>query len=160
MPVTVDLKKPILQELKDSGKRYLQDLDALSEDAVLSSPMGGARTAADMTYECTVVNKRMADRVRGNDPGPWPFADGWAVAPEDQRTKSALIAGFSKSFDDLVAAAESVPEEEFDRGVPTSDGETPIWQLISFASLHLNYHCGQLNYIQSLHGDMAVHWTD
>jgi hypothetical protein len=32
--------------------------------------------------------------------------------------------------------------------------------LAHLASIHMMYHDGQLNYIQSLHGDGEIHWRD
>ena len=54
--VTVmDHKTIALDGLRHAFDSYMKDLEALSEEAIVKSPGGKARTVADFTFEDTVV---------------------------------------------------------------------------------------------------------
>lgn len=145
---TADLRAMVREDVSGAFKRYLADFDALAEDHLLSSPGGSARSGIDFSYEVYVVNERILSRVLGQEPGAWPY-EGWVSAPDDKRTKADVHALMQASFDALLAAWDALSDQE---------AEERVKQML-FASLHANYHSAQLNYIQSLHGDMEVHWS-
>lgn len=155
----LDLKAKALTELRDVQKRYLTDLRALSDEAISKSPGGAARTPANFTYEITVVNKRLMTRMKGEDPGPFD-PNAWTDTPAEFQTKEGAAQAFSNSLDSIIAIVESIPEEEMQREIPTPSGTTSPFDLAEFCAYHINYHDGQLNYIQALNGDAAIHWMD
>ena len=140
---------------------YLKDLDALPEDKLGVSPGGQARTPYDFTWEVVVVNNRVASQLKGEDPGAWPFPDGWAVAPDDVKSKETIKAKLSESVDNVLAAMDAKSEEELTNKF-TPEGqeqETTFANMCNLVAYHTGYHGAQLNYIQSMLGDMEVHWS-
>ncbi|MBI3720928.1 MAG: hypothetical protein HY248_00115 [Fimbriimonas ginsengisoli] len=119
-----------------------------------SSPIRS--TAFDFSYEVGWLNRRIATRFRGEDPGPIPtkFGEEWLEAPEELRTKEALAQYLRTTADELIA----VIPEGLDKVIKVAENKTPAYQMLLFASLHTSYHDAQLNYIQSMSGDMTVHW--
>ncbi len=157
--MNLDLKAKALTELRDVQKRYLTDLRALPDEAIDKSPGGAARTPANFTYEITVVNKRLLTRIAGGDPGPFdPNAS--KETPEEFKTKEGASLAFEKSLNDMILAIEAVPSEEILREIATPTGSTSPYDLAEFCAYHINYHDGQLNYIQALNGDASIHWMD
>lgn len=152
----IDLVQYAQNHVGNLKTMYAKDLEALSQEQLTSSFAGAARTAVDFTYEVIVINRRIASRLRGEDPGalPWEAGKEWAVAPESHRSKEALIADFNASADELIAAVAGDPL----RKIVTPMGEQTALELAVFAAMHIGYHGGQLNYIQSLHGDAGIHW--
>ncbi|MBS1705558.1 MAG: DinB family protein [Armatimonadetes bacterium] len=148
-----DLLKSVRENIQMAGANTIRDIQALSEEALSKSPGGGARAPYDYVYECVVVNQRLAKRMRGEDPGDWPF-QGWAKAPEDFKSIDAAVQKFQESLNDLVTSLG----DDVNRVVPTSEGDRPIWDLGQFAAIHMFYHDGQLNMVQAMHGDEQVHW--
>ena len=59
---------------------------------------------------------------------------------------------------ELIEAAKAMPGDQGDKLVGVPGKENPAFDLVYFASLHTMYHDAQLNFIQSLNGDLAVHW--
>lgn len=142
-----------------SRDNYLKDLDALSEEQLSKGP-GKARAPYDFTYEVVVVNNRMAETVRGEENGPWPFTDGWAEAPAELKSKEKIKAALNESVDNLLKAIDGASEEELTKKfLPEGrDEETCKANMCNLCSYHMGYHGAQLNYIQSIDGDLDVHW--
>jgi hypothetical protein len=135
-----------------------QDLEALPAEAYNKSFGGVARTVADFVYEAKLVNDHVAMVMRCEEPFPWP-EDKWITAPADFRTKDEVTAGFAKSSQSLIETVEAFSVEDFDSPLPTDEGETTRAERCRFMELHLWYHSGQLNFIQTLLGDAEWHWN-
>lgn len=155
----MDLRAYAKESLDMACKMYCDDLDALSEEQLGASPMGKARTPYDFTYEVKVVNDRMANDIRGVENGPWPFGESWATAPDDVRSKEAIKSTLKESIEGVKAALDSVSDEELVAPIERENRPpTNKFRIANFCAYHTGYHCAQLNYIQSLHGDDEVHW--
>lgn len=154
-----DLKAKALTELRDVQKRYLTDLNALSEEAITKSPGGAARTPANFTYEITVVNKRLMTRMQGGDPGPFD-PNAWTETPAEFNTKDGAVKAFTESLNGIIAVVEATDEADMLKEITTPSGATSPFDLAEFCAYHINYHDGQLNYIQALNGDANIHWMD
>jgi len=144
------------QLIEESREAYVQDLEAMSEEQVSRAPGGTARSGLDFTYEVVVVNQRIAARLRGEEPAPWPF-ESWVTAPEGWSRDQAVQA-IRDSMNEALEAWKAVdPEKVFQPLVEDKPGTRPA----SFAFMvahHAGYHDAQLNYLQSLAGDQEVHW--
>jgi len=136
---------------------FTKDLNALPE-SVFDRKLGGtARTVADIVYEVNLVNDHVGLTIRGEELFPWPDG-GWITAPEHLRTKDVVLESFRDSSAKIIATARGFSEAELDESVVTEQGEKTRRERIRFLTLHLWYHCGQLNFIQTLLGDGEWHW--
>lgn len=129
----------------------------MPEEAFGTSLGGKARTVADIVYEANLVNDHLGLVVRGEPAFDWPD-EGWIRAPENLRAKATVIQSFDDSSGRLVEALESLSEEGFLQRILTEEGETTPFERCRFATLHLWYHSGQLNFMQTLLGDDGWHW--
>ena len=152
------LKEHIRQELVGNTEMFLVDLAAMSEEALRSKPGGVARSPFDFIYEVAFVNRRFTKRLRSEDPGPFP--EPWMTAPEEFQTKEGAIAAVKESMEGLVAEWDKLSESDLSRKIPTPMGETTPLELCVTAAKHVHYHDGQLNYIQAMSGDAAMHWQE
>lgn len=153
------VKSYLTKQLEASRDVYIKDLEVMSEEDLLNGIGGAERKGMDFTYEVSYVCRRFAKRLRGETPEPWPDG-GWMVAPDDQKTKSQAIANVRESMDELISAWNNVPADEITRVIPLPDSETSPLDLVFSCCWHNGYHDAQLNYIQELKGDMAMHWQD
>jgi len=155
----IDLKKYCRENIETSGKMYLQDLNALPDEALTSKSGGVSRSPVEITYELMVVNKRLATRMRSEDPGPFnPKA--WEIVPEEFSSPTGCKSGFEASMQDLLNSLDSVPDDRMDEDIPTPSGSTTAFDLALFAAQHIGYHDGQLNLLQAQQGDAEMHWQD
>jgi hypothetical protein len=144
-------------DIVQAGARIVKDLNALPEDKVVESPGGSARPAADFVYEVAFINRRCAMRLRGEAPPPVEN-EPWIVAPEGFRTKDALTREMEESTAELLAGFDQRGPNGLTDLIPLPREEWTVFQLATFVTRHMNYHDAQLNYLQSLYGDLEVHW--
>ena len=137
---------------------YIKDLEVMTDDQLLQSAGGTARKAIDFSYEVGEVTLQFASRLKGEEPAPSLSGDEWAVAPEGLRSKVAMIEYIKSASDELISAAKAIPEDEIGKLVGSPGRERPAYALVNFGGMHIMYHDAQLNFIQSLKGDLAMHW--
>lgn len=152
------VKKMVGDKIRSARDCYIQDLEAMDEAVLRSSPGGTARIPLDFTYEVIYVNKRILCRLTGNEPEAFD-AEGWITAPEEFQSKAAAIAGIRESTDKVLEAWEAVPDNEIDKVITLPNGETTPLAAAHLCATHLMYHDAQLNYVQSLMGDDEMHWN-
>jgi hypothetical protein len=149
--------KPIAtKSLNGACKVFLQDLEALPEEAFLQSFGGKARTVADIVHEVNLVNDHIGLTVRGEELFVWP--EGWIKAPETLKSKQDVIDAFKASSEKIMATMEGYSEEDFHTPIQSDGSETNRFERCRFMALHLWYHSGQLNFIQTMLGDDVWHW--
>ena len=152
----MEMKDIAVKALKGACKVFLQDLSALPEAAFTHHFGGTSRTVADVVYEVNMVNDHIAMTIRGEEPFAWP--DGWITAPDDFASKRDVVQAFQKSSTQCIELFESLTEADFEKTVQTEHGETNVFERCRFMSMHIWYHSGQINFIQTLLGDDKWHW--
>lgn len=154
--MSADLRSFVVKTFTGSIEGFLKDLDALSHEDLKQSFGKSSRTAYDFIYEVGIINQRVATRCRGEDPGPmpWTFGDGWLSAPAEFYDKEASKQHIQSTGDAVLAAVG----EDVERSVAVGENMQPVYQLVLFAAEHTQYHDAQLNFIQAMVGDLAVHW--
>lgn len=145
-----------IKGLKSALSIYEKDLQALPDDAFARSLGGKARTVADITHEVCLVNDHIGLTMTGGELFDWP--EGWITAPADLQTKERCISAFQASAKGVISIVEGWSEEDLKVKVQTEHGETDRAERCRFMALHLWYHSGQLNFIQTLLGDDDWHW--
>ena len=153
----MDIKETALGSLRGAFGLFLRDLEALPEDAFDRSLGGKARTVADLVYEVNLVNDHVGLTIRGEPLFDWP--EGWITAPEETRTKDGVIESFKTSSARILATVEGMSSDDLDATIQSDGKETTRFERCRFMTLHVWYHSGQLNYIQTLLGDDAWHWA-
>ena len=101
----------------------------------------------------------VAGTLRG-DLGVIPEPQGWIRAPQEYQSKADAMKDLSDSVDELLAAFGNVSEGALSKEIETPLGKMASGQLMAIMGGHLMYHSGQLNYIQTLHGDDVFHWAE
>lgn len=144
--------------VKSAFKIVRDDLEALPADAFDKKFGEKTRTVADIVYEINLVNDHIGLTIRNEELFPWPEG-GWITAPEDFRAKETVVAAFSQSSERFIQTVEGFSEEQFLEPIMSDDRETNRFERCRFVAVHLWYHCGQLNFIQTILGDDEWHWT-
>lgn len=157
--MTFDLKTYALKQLEDAKDRYLRDLAALPDIAFSETNGGASRAPASFTYEIICVNSRFVKRLKGEDPGPFD-PNMWAEIPADLVQREGASEAFTNSMSEVIEQIQSLDDSEMLREIQTPGGTTSPFDLALFCGAHVNYHDGQINYIQAIRGDAAMHWQD
>lgn len=144
------------EQIVDEKSDYLKDLAALSHEQLASRPNELARSPYDFTYEVIYVNRRLAQRLRGETPEP-ATDDGWMKAPIEFQDKERAMNEFETSMDEVLAAWDGY-DLPLDTPIQLKSSTTNALNLGYMAAHHATYHDAQLNYLQSLNGDDQMHW--
>ncbi len=148
---------PFMLEAYDGAiARFTKDVEQLSHDDLNRKWGASERRAYDFIYEVAFLHRRFARELRGEDVGPFPFKPGeeWLPTPAEYCEKSAALEFFKATARELRDAFEEKKEEP----MSNSEGPTQLFRTMWFGNVHSGYHDGQLNFIQAMKGDMAVHW--
>ena len=140
-------------------KGYLRDLSYIPEDKLGVSPIGAARSPLAFTAECIGFNMLVADVLEGK-PFQTPEPDAMAAFACSIDTSEKARDGIQASSQRIIALLKGMSSEELAAPATTPWG-TPLnnLKLAGMAAHHMNYHDGQLNYIQALYGDAEDHWS-
>ncbi|MBS1723900.1 MAG: DinB family protein [Armatimonadetes bacterium] len=152
------LKEHMAKRIEEARDSYIKDFEALDECELGRSLGGVARVPYDFTYEVLFVNKRIATRLSGGDPGPFSM-EGWMKAPEEYRDSKRMMEEFRSTADEILRLWNGTPDGELEKEIPLPSGNTtsPL-DLAELCASHMMYHDAQLNYIQTLVGDAEMHW--
>lgn len=147
-------------QLQRYSDMYAADLAHLSNDHLHQVPMGAARTIASFTAEVAGFNRLVAAILRG-EPASMPdpeTVDAFVQSIDSIGKAQELV---KSSANEICEALASVGAEAAQAEVLAPWGEpTTKINLASMAASHMMYHDGQINYIQSLHGDAVNHWFE
>lgn len=153
----MDVKATAVKGFRGARDIFLKDLQALPEEAFFKSFGEACRTVADIVYEVNLVNEHVTLAIREEEQFPWPDEQ-WIKAPPGLDSKDAIIASFVNSTENVLATLDGYSEAEYETPIREEDGETTRFERCRFMTLHLWYHSGQLNFIQTLMGDSEWHW--
>lgn len=153
----MDIQASAVKLLEGAVQLMTADLGAMPEEMFSRRFGGKARTVADIVYEVMLVNDHVGRTIRGEELFEWPEG-GWITAPEGFAGKEHILAQFKESCEMILATGKSLSEADLLGNVTTEHGETTRFERCQFIALHMWYHSGQFNYIQTLAGDDGWHW--
>jgi len=137
---------------------YCKDLDALTDEQFTSVYAGKARTPQDFTAEIIGMNMMVAS-ILADNPQSMPSDEERAGFVASISSRDIAKAKLKDSCEALANAVKALSPDDLGTQVQTPWG-MPITKY-GFANLqagHIWYHDGQLNFLQSCHGDAEVHW--
>jgi hypothetical protein len=136
----------------------IKDLTAIPEDRHDECPGGCAHPALRVVAECAAVNGLVASYL----------STGRAERlPPDQReahlnsfdTAEKALAYLEQETRKLISAFECLDESTLGDRDDTFFGRPMTrFAIAELPAVHMMYHDGQLNYLQTLHGDDKIHW--
>lgn len=153
-----NLKQYLIDNVQMMTSTYVADLGFIPEDKQGAVPMGKARTAVEFTAECAGFNFFVAGLcAKGKASSMTP--DERKAYMESIDTGAKAIEALNKSALVLTSAIAELSDDDLMQEVTMPWGSVvPLYKAISMSYGHMMYHCGQVNYIQSLFGDDANHW--
>ena len=144
--------------VQETAYLFGRDLDATSDELCACSHEGKSRSVLHIAAELIGFNHMVAAMLTGD-----------AVAMPGQEEREAFAA--TKTSEEVATAgleASVAAVTEAIHGVAADDWMTKImapWgmevtkaHMCSWVALHTMYHDGQVNYLQVLNDDTAVHW--
>lgn len=162
---TIATRPTVQANLANQIRRYSQmfniDLNHIPEDEYTVSKGGKARTIQAIVAEVVGLNKMVAEILKGDGAGPMPSDEERAAFEAAFATRADCQTAITESAEALARILEKTRDEDLAKtemapwGMPMTYLE---WSNI--AVVHVMYHDGQLNFIQSLNGDDQIHWME
>jgi len=139
---------------------FCVDLKHIPADAYTQPHGGKARTVSDIVAEVAGLNMMMVSIL--NDMAPsMPSDEEKAGYIATLTNVDACTQAITSSCEALAQAIQDTNEDDLTTEVTAPWGMT--MSKYAFANIVVNniwYHDGQLNYLQSLHGDDQIHWME
>ncbi len=154
---TIDLRKFLIGQAQRLSDSLMVNLKAIHEEKRNVSPGGIARSPIYMVAECAAVNGMLGDFLAGREVAI-PAAEEREAFYRSFTTAEKAMALLEKNTTSVMEAVAHLSEEALAEVIPTPFGRE--MSRFDFAELimgHMNYHIGQLNYIQTLYGDAESH---
>ncbi|HZT41350.1 MAG TPA: DinB family protein [Chthonomonadaceae bacterium] len=147
-----------LQESTKRTQRLLaNDLKALATEKHTACPGGEARTPVNIVAECAAVNGFIAEYLTTGKAERPPREQREAFLSTFDTAEKAL-AYLEEQTQRLVDALGNLDVNTLGDMVEGPMGLVPKLALAQLPAMHMMYHDGQLNYIQTLYGDKEMHW--
>ena len=129
---------------------------ATPEDKLTWQPLDNGRTIMDQLVECTLANRKWTNILRT---GVYGNIGGEAAeqAYAELNTREKVTVSLRETAADLAAAIEAVPDADLARNLETPWGPYTLARSCMHAYWNMVYHEGQINYIQTLYGDLEEH---
>ncbi len=154
---SLDLKIHLRESTQRAHRLLTNDLKAIAADKANICPGGCARTALNIVAECASVNAMAATVLSGGE-----FK---RPSPEEREahlnsfdTTDKVLAYLDQETQHLLEVIDTIDESTFGDEMSPFGRPMTRFGVAGLPSWHMMYHDGQLNYIQSLHGDGEMHW--
>lgn len=157
--VQIDAAAELASWARRVAGMYAKDLKALSQEQYEGSCGGVARTAHDFTAEVCGFNLGMAGALAGGEMNR-PSDEEQAQFKASLADRDIAVAKVIESGEMLAAAIEKAGPRLTEMTQAPWGEPITYYQFANIATNHILYHDGQLNVIQSVHGDGEMHWFD
>ena len=135
------------------SKRFLAAFQSVPQDKLNWSPAPTSRSALQIAGHVCGVCDRLAGAYRGQSPP----AD--AVPREETLSDRAeAVQWLEFGTQALLAGLDRMTPERVASEMPTPFGIMPMRQMMMIAGMHFALHAGQLDYLQTMWGDMETHF--
>ncbi len=133
-------------------------VEATPDDRLAWQPLDQGRSILQQLIDCALANLKWALVLENRAYSRLPRAFG-DVAEMSLTTREAALARLEENVDRLAAAINTLDDDEIGRvlPVPAEDGvDLTMAEACLSAYWNMVYHEGQIRYIQTLYGDMAL----
>lgn len=143
---------------QEAAYLFLKDFDATPDEVMTGKTNEVGRSPLDQTVEL-VGFCQMVVKVLAGEKVEMGHEAVRAALHEQFGTREAARAGFEAGIQAICEAVASYTEEDWGTTITAPWGmDITKAHLVGWVGLHTMYHDGQINFIQTLHGDCEMHW--
>jgi len=144
-------------------KHFLHAMSFVPDDKLHWSPVPSSKSAFKIAAHTAVTNGNFAKMIRERRlPSGDEIAEFVARTQASEAsltTREEIEALFRKNTDDVLAAIDTLSPDEFELILDTGVGfSMPMKQLMNLPTAHVNWHIGQIDYLQTCWDDQEVHF--
>lgn len=155
--IIVEAKK----KFKSAHERMLHLLTFVPDDKLTWSPTPTSKSALRIVAHGALTSRNFAKLITGNMPAEMPtpqefFAELYA-GELNYPTRESVLALAKEAEDELCQALDSLTDDSLDATTNGPFGERPVMFWVGLTYDHMVGHIGQLEYLQTIWGDLDLH---
>lgn len=155
---TFDPRKDVLERLAFARQLFGADIHAMSSDDLAASGGGQSRCGYDFIFEMVGFYETFAGLLVSGPSDIEGPQGGWVRAPKEFCNKNSAVAAMNAAGEIFIQAIERYSGDFVSDLFASPVGPFTPLGMANLAVWHTMYHSGQLNYIQTIRGDVAFHW--
>lgn len=153
-----DARNEVLERLAFARQLFGADIKSMSHDDLAAACGGQSRCGYDLMFEMVGFYETFAGLLKSGPADIEGPQGGWVRAPNEFCDKNSAVDAMNTAAEMFTQAIESYAGDFVSDVFPSPVGPfTPIG-MANLAIWHTMYHSGQLNYIQTIRGDVDFHW--
>ena len=158
---TSEIVAQACSQVKQNSDRLLHLLTFVPDDKLTWSPSETSKSSIRLVAHCALTSKFFADLLTHNMPDPMPSPQecfGALHAEElNYTTRESVIALTNENTAELCKAIETITAENIGSMLNSPFGPMPLQFWLAMSSEHMVGHAGQIEYIQTIWGDLDNH---
>ena len=143
-----------------STESMMKTFAAVPDDKLGWRPSDTARSSLELVSHVGFSNKVLAAMI-AEKPGPFKdaseFLTGIRVQEKSLKTREQVLALIEDATPLVIAAIDGVKDDKIEGTIETIFGPHPLRKVIFFPDWHLSAHSAQLEYLQTIWGDLEMH---
>jgi DinB superfamily len=147
-------------ELIRAKERIARVLATTPDDKINWSPSPCGRTPLQLVAHGALAIPGIQGILVGK---PFPYANiveadaAWRAAEKEFTTREQVLGLLEQNTAEYLAWLDTLTSEQVASTIQTLLGTNPMAVAITFAAYHLHNHAAQMDYIQTLYGDLDWH---
>jgi hypothetical protein len=152
----------IINDIQRHSDRLIHLFSFVPDDKLNWTPSSTSRSALRLVAHTALANTFFANVISGNMPEPLPSPEEFSASMRDAETKvatrEAAVALLRETTPIICAAIAGVKEEDLGSSCNSPFGELPMQFWLGMSSHHVATHGCQLEYLQTIWGDLDNHF--
>ena len=146
---------------RKATERLSKGLGFVPDDKLNWSPSPTARTSLAIVAHCTLANRFFAQLLRGEPISPMPtpqqMHESMRQFETTIRDRAEAVRQLEASCEEVVAALGKMTAKRLATSADSPFGPLPMTVWMSLPGLHMGGHAAQLDYLQTIWGDLVTH---
>ena len=154
--MTVSVQQLAARQTRQAANGVIAAANSTHPDKVTWKPLGQGRAVLDQVIECSMANRKWAGIL-----STFAYAN---LSPQMRTVFDSIdtlpkaTAMLEETTQQLIAVLLHVPDERLDTEIETEWGPYNAAEACLHAYWNMVYHEGQINYVQTLYGDIDEHY--
>lgn len=155
---TFDPRRDVLERLAFARQLFGADVQSMSSDDLAANCGGQSRCGYDFIFEMVGFYETFAGLLQTGPSDIEGPQGGWVRAPKEFCEKNSAVMAINAAADKFAQTIENYSGDFVSDVFPSPVGPFTPLGMANLAVWHTMYHSGQLNYIQTIRGDIDFHW--
>jgi len=150
------------ERTKMSAERLVKTFGFVPDETLTWSPSETARSSLAIVAHCILANRRIATAIRGESVSSMPTAEEVEAASrqfeETITDRAEAVRQLRASCAEVVDAIGTMTPERLATSPDSPFSAYPMRFWMNLPDMHMGNHASQIDYLQTIWGDLADRW--